>query len=104
MNLELNHGNYLLDFYGELLTLRQKEVLSLYFNYDYSMQEIAERLAISKSAVADIMHRALEQLETYEEKLKLIANHKSRVKIYAKLAELNDRRIDEYLKALQDIE
>ena len=39
-NLELG---YLLDFYGDVLTERKKEVLDMYYNEDLSLAEIAEQ-------------------------------------------------------------
>ena len=39
----------LFDFYGELLTDRQKEFYDLYYNEDLSLSEIAENYGISRS-------------------------------------------------------
>lgn len=38
----------LFDFYGELLTDRQKEFFDLYYNEDLSLSEIAENEGISR--------------------------------------------------------
>ena len=41
----------LFDFYGELLTDRQKEFYDLYYNEDLSLSEIAENYGISRQGV-----------------------------------------------------
>ena len=104
MNLDKNYGNLLLDFYKELLTKRQVEVLELYFSDDYSMQEIAEELNISKSAVSDNIHRALDLLNTYEEKLNLIKDYKARMRIYDQLAKIENEEVQKWLKKLIEID
>ena len=43
----------LFDFYGELLTPRQKEFFDLYYNEDLSLAEIAENAGISRHGVRD---------------------------------------------------
>ena len=63
----------LLDFYGDLLTPRQKELLKLYYEEDLSLGEIAENYRISRQAVFDQIHRGEKTLEKYEEKLGLVA-------------------------------
>ena len=46
-------ANDLLDVYGELLTERQREILSLYYEEDFSYTEISEELEISREAAMD---------------------------------------------------
>lgn len=60
------------DFYGNLLTERQQEVIRFYYEQDLSLGEIAEHLKISRQAVHDILKRAERALEHYEEKLRLL--------------------------------
>ncbi len=48
----------LFDFYGELLTDRQKEFFDLYYNEDLSLAEIAENYGISRQGVRDVIVRA----------------------------------------------
>ena len=48
----------LYDFYGELLTERQKEFFDLYYNEDLSLSEIAENSGISRQGVRDVIVRA----------------------------------------------
>ena len=52
----------LFDFYGELLTDRQKEFYDLYYNEDLSLSEIAENYGISRQGVRDAIKRAENQL------------------------------------------
>ena len=42
---------YLLDFYGSLLTERQREALNMYYNMDYSLAEIAEQFSVTRQCI-----------------------------------------------------
>jgi predicted DNA-binding protein YlxM (UPF0122 family) len=59
-------------FYGELLTDKQKDVLTLYCLDDLSLGEIAEDLKISRQGVHDTVKRSSRTLEDYETKLGLM--------------------------------
>ncbi|MCK4649076.1 YlxM family DNA-binding protein [bacterium] len=72
--------NLLFDFYGSLLTERQKEFVKLYFCDDLSLGEIARRSKISRQAVYDTLKKARESLEGYEKKLSLARELKRRLK------------------------
>ena len=48
----------LFDFYGDVLTDRQKEFYDLYYNEDLSLAEIAENAGISRQGVRDVIVRA----------------------------------------------
>ena len=66
----------LYDFYGELLTDRQKEFYDLYYNDDLSLAEIAENYGITRQGVRDIIVRAEKTLEDIEEKTGLIHRYR----------------------------
>jgi len=61
----------LLDFYGDMLTEKQKDVAELYYNEDLSLAEIAEHSGITRQGVRDSIKRAEAQLKEYEERLGL---------------------------------
>ena len=67
-NLEIS---FLLDFYGDMLTDKQRDVVELYYNEDLSLAEIAAHSGITRQGVRDSIKRAEAQLREYEEKLGL---------------------------------
>ncbi|HKM17751.1 MAG: YlxM family DNA-binding protein [Firmicutes bacterium] len=79
------------DFYGPLLTARQRDIYEMYYGQDLSLGEIAEQLRISRQAVWDIVKRAAVVLEEYEQKLGLISKHLTGHKL---LAEMETRVAD----------
>ncbi len=66
----LNMG-YLLDFYGDVLSEKKRNVLDWYYNGDLSLSEIAEEIGISRQGVRDIIKKTEEELLLYEERLGL---------------------------------
>ena len=62
----------LLDFYGELLTERQRSCYDLHVNEDLSLSEIAEQCGISRQGVWDNIRRAEQALREIEEKTGLV--------------------------------
>ena len=67
-NLEIA---YLLDFYGDMLTEKQRNAIDLYYNDDLSLAEIAQAADISRQGVRDNIKRAEQILTELEEKLGL---------------------------------
>ena len=63
----------LFDFFGELLTDKQKEYFDLHYNNDLSLAEIAESEGVTRQAVWDIIRRAEESLRRYEASTGLVA-------------------------------
>lgn len=62
----------LFDFYGQLLTEKQIEMIDMYYSNDLSLSEISEQLGISRQGVYDTLKRAEKTLFEYEEKLGLV--------------------------------
>ena len=72
-NLEVST---LLDFYADLLTENQRQALSLYYNEDFSLAEIAENQGITRQGVRDTVQKAQVQLFELEKKLHLVQRFK----------------------------
>lgn len=53
-NLEIS---YLLDFYGDVLTEKQRDVMEQYYNDDLSLAEIADNFGITRQGVRDSIKR-----------------------------------------------
>ena len=64
--------NWLLDFYGALLTDHRREIMRMYLEEDLSLQEIADAMRITRQGVHDAISHAGEQLERYEAQLGLL--------------------------------
>ena len=58
----------LFDYYGDLLTDRQRMCFDLRHNQDMSLAEIAEELQVSRQSIHDILTRTEAQLRNMEEK------------------------------------
>ena len=65
------HITLLLDFYGEMLTDKQREMLEGYYNDDLSLAEISEERGITRQGVRDAIKRSEQQLVEMEERLGL---------------------------------
>ena len=63
----------LLDLYGPLLTEKQRRCMEMYFDMDLSLSEIGEELQISRQGAYDMLKRASHSLESYEQRLRLLA-------------------------------
>ena len=58
----------LLDVYGEFLSEKQRDLVSLYYNDDLTLSEIAENEGITRQGAFDLIRRAEQQLVRFEEK------------------------------------
>jgi len=89
MNEILEHA-LLFDFYGELLTERQKEIYGQYIQEDLSLGEIARDAGISRQGVHDLIKRCNQTLKGYEDKLHLVEKFMSIREKVRKIDELLD--------------
>ena len=68
----------LFDFYGELLTDRQKQAIDLHWNEDWSLAEIAEKFGLTRQGVWDILRRAEASMRGLEAKAGLVRRYLER--------------------------
>lgn len=67
--------NTLFTIYAELLTKKEQNIFSLYYEENLSLSEIAENLKISRSAVYNTVKIVKRKLENYEQKLRVSAKN-----------------------------
>lgn len=63
----------LFDFFGDLLTEKQRTYFDLYYNDDLSLAEIAEQVDISRQGVRDVISRTENILREYEKKTGIVS-------------------------------
>ena len=69
---------YLLDFYGEVLTEKQREMLRQYYNDDLSLSEIGENFGITRQGARDAIKHGENALKELEEKVGFAARYRRR--------------------------
>ena len=84
---------YLLDFYGEVLTEKQREMLRQYYNDDLSLSEIGENFGITRQGARDAIKHGEAALDELEAKL---GNARRHTRMQAELD-----RLQEELKVLK---
>ncbi|BAF59906.1 MAG: YlxM family DNA-binding protein [Pelotomaculum sp.] len=103
--------NLLYDFYGQLLTERQKNFIELYYCQNLSLGEIADEYAVTRQAVHDTLKRAEQLLCEYEKKLGLVEkfnNDREKLGVAVTLLEecersYQDERIGKVREILQEV-
>ncbi|MCH5303350.1 MAG: YlxM family DNA-binding protein [Ruminococcus sp.] len=92
-NIEIS---LLFDFYGQLLKEQQQQTVTLYYNDDLSLSEIATQLNITRQGVRDSIKRAENLLYSYEEKLGLLKRFQETEKGLYKIENLALKLVDRY--------
>lgn len=87
-NLEVS---VLFDFYGEMLTEKQKDVIDLYYNEDLSLAEIAEHEGISRQGVRDNIKRGEVFLYELEDKIGYVRQYRATEKLLDELQQVNQQ-------------
>lgn len=82
----------LLDFYGNMLTSRQYEMLDMHYNLDYSLAEIASEYNITRQGAFDNIRRGRATLIELEDKLKLCSRFYENMQVA--------KRVSEYLSKI----
>ena len=67
---------YLLDFYGEVLTPKQREMLLQYYNDDLSLSEIGENFGITRQGARDAIKHGETTLKELEAKVGFAARYR----------------------------
>ena len=84
----------LYDYYGDLLTEKQKTYFEDYYFNNLTLQEISENNNVSRNNAHKIIKDSLDKLNYYEDKLKLIEKRK---KIEKLLNKSDLEKIEEYI-------
>ncbi len=84
----------LLDFYGDLLTEKQRDMIDLYYNQDLSLAEIAQDVGISRQGVRDSIKRGEAELLHVEEALGFVKRSQRDRKLLQRIALLSQEIAD----------
>lgn len=78
----------LCELYHPLLTEGQADVITLYYDHDLSLGEIAKLRGVTRTAVHNTLKRAEKVLEDYEARLGLLKAYQERRQVAQELEEL----------------
>ena len=93
------------DYYGNLLKKYQSDIVKMYYDQDLSLAEISKICNVSRQAIKDVLQRAENKLEDYEEKLGLVARvTKIKDKIQNYISEADAETAAKLDKLLQEVE
>ena len=94
----------LCEIYGKLLTEKQLEILTDYYNNDLSLSEIAENNHITRQAVSDIIKKGENKLFDLEEKLlimeKMMKQEKLLQEVFNELSKIEETSSDKQVEKI----
>lgn len=98
---------YLFDFYQDLLTEKQSDLLREYYFEDLSLSELAEQHSISRQSAFDTIKKAEQKLLDYEQKLHLFekyqANERTLLQIKAHCERLRENLEGEHTNSVNEV-
>ncbi len=74
----------LFDTYGMLLSAKQAKYIDLYYFEDMSLAEIAKLYNVSRAAIHDAIHTAVNEITKYESILMIVFKNDQRAALYEK--------------------
>jgi len=99
---ELLHNTLLFDFYGELLTERQREMHQAYFCNDMSLSEVGDKFGVTRQAVNIALKETRKKLDAFEDALGLVKRHEEAKCVLDRALEA--KSIDEVREVLLELE
>ena len=81
--------NNLFSIYQKLLTLKEQNIFSLYYEENLSLSEIAENLGISRSAVGNTVKTVEKKLQNYENLLQVLTKNEILKECLEKITDQN---------------
>jgi predicted DNA-binding protein YlxM (UPF0122 family) len=96
----------LLDLYGMLLTETQRKAIREHYDEDLSFAEIGDNIGKTRQAVHDAVKKGVLALNTYEEKLRVMARYIAFEKDIAKIKDMviSNKDKDMILKELDKLQ
>ncbi|MBR3198626.1 MAG: hypothetical protein IKG27_01275 [Bacilli bacterium] len=87
----------LYDYYGDLLTDKQKEYFEDYYFKNYSLSEISENKNVSRTAIHKVIKESEKKLTDYEKKLQNYEKASKIKKIIENIDEETRKKIEELI-------
>ena len=108
---DITQASLLYDFYGQLLSKRQSQVMELYHEENLSLSEIASEFNISRQGVHDALKNAEKARSEYDRQLGLVEKFSKSSDAVRKIDRIRDSTIDVLLyententvKAVEDL-
>lgn len=94
---EYNYLVILYDFYGELLTDKQRELFEDYYFNNLSLGEISENIGTSRNAIHKNIKVTTQKLKFYEDKLKL---YQKKCKLEELIKDINNEELKNKIKEI----